>query len=237
MLGISKIQHHIVVVEDDHAMARLIETILVGDGHAVTLCASGSDGMANALDPSVDLLMLDLGLPDVDGIDVARFVRSRSSVPILMLTARSDVSSRVKGLDAGADDYLSKPFNPEEMRARVRSIIRRVSIDGAIANSTEELLSIAGWRLNQQKKEIVAPSGQGTQLTEREYLIVASLIHSAGSIVTRDILQRQVSGRQWTLEDRSLDVHISHIRKKLESVSEGEAPIRTVRGKGFCFQP
>jgi len=235
MLENSKVQHRIIVIEDELSMRRLIETILVADGHHVTLCSSGSDGMAEALDPSVDLVVLDLGLPDVDGIDVARFLRSRSSIPILMLTGRSDASSRVEGLDAGADDYLPKPFNPGEMQARVRSLLRRMDMGRAASNTVTGPPDVSGWQLKQSGKEIIAPGGQKAPLTEREYLILASLMQCAGSVVTRDTLQRQVSGREWNHEDRSLDVHVSHIRKKLENISEGGAPIQTVRGKGFCF--
>ncbi len=231
------IQHRVLVVDDDTDILRLVETVLKGEGHEVWTASTGSEGMAKGLRPEVDLIVLDLELPDNDGIEIARFVRSHSKVPILMLTSRAAVESRVQGLDAGADDYLPKPFNLDELCARVRSLLRRGEMTKSTEENQIEVYSAGIWKLDPATRSIVAQSDREAELTDREFLILAALMQRAGSVVSRDDLQRQTAGRQWNPEDRSLDVHISRLRKKLEDIGDSPNPIKTVRGRGFVFAP
>lgn len=227
----------IVVVEDDLVTARLIEVILTQEGHLVRSYESGMDGMAHGLGSDTKLVILDGRLPDVDGVEVARFLRARSNVPILMLSGRDDVDSRVNGLDAGADDYLTKPFNPEELMARVRSLLRRREIHHAEASSAEvPVLQAGGWSLDPATHTLSGPGGGNAVLTGHESMILSILMRRAGSTISRDELMRQVAGRKWDFNDRSLDVHISHIRTKMKAMGSDTAPIQTVRGKGFSFR-
>lgn len=196
---------------------------------------NGSDGAAKGLDPNISLVILDVQMPEMDGFEVARFLRANSNVPILMLTSKSDVESRVSGLDAGADDYLTKPFNISELCARVRSILRRSSISSGDGAAAQDAIGSGDWTLDRVNLTIVPASGAEVALTEREFMILSTLIRRAGSTVSRDELMRQVAGRQWSGDDRSLDVHISRLRKKLKSVSDDKQQIQTIRGQGFRF--
>jgi len=231
-----EIQRRILVVDDDPDILRLLETVLKSEGYEVWTAATGMEGMARALDPDINLIVLDLELPDTDGVEIARFVRAHSSVPILMLTARADIASRVEGLDAGADDYLTKPFNLDELSARIRSMLRRSQIGQRAETRSTDDPALGGWRLEPATRSVMAGGGKAA-LTEREFLILAALMQRTGAVVSRDDLQRQVAGRRWEKEDRSLDVHISRLRRKLREIGNGPAPIKTVRGRGFLFEP
>jgi len=175
-------------------------------------------------------------MPDSSGIDIARFIRSQSDVPILMLTSEGRVDKRAAGLGAGADDYLTKPFAAEELCARIRSLFRRSNLKSAKTEDPDTLRT-AHWRLDRQKLSIISDSKPDIVLTEREFMILSTLMQRSGSVVTRDELQRQVAGREWNADDRSLDVHVSRLRKKLVDICESDAPIQTVRGRGFRFIP
>ncbi len=230
------LQRSIVVIDDDPNILRLVHAVLSADGYSVWTASNGTEGTGKALDSSVDLVILDLGLPDADGLDIARTLRSQSDTPILMLTGRSDVTSRVEGLDAGADDYLTKPFNFDELRARVRSMLRRADLSAAPSKSRQVQVSQNGWRLEPAENSLIATDGRAATLTEREYSILSALMRRAGAAVSRDDLQRQITGRPWCSSDRSLDVHICHLRKKLREFDTVPCPIKTVRNRGFMFE-
>ncbi len=217
-------------------MLCVIEQILGSEGHAVRVATSGADGARKALDSSVDLIVLDLGLPDMDGLELTRRLRDQIDTPILILTGRADISSRVEGLDAGADDYLPKPFDPNELCARVRSVLRRAERGRSVMSDATECRNRPPWKLLPADNVLSAENGQRVTLTEREYHILSILMRRANSIVSRDELQSQVTGRQWHSEDRSLDVHISHLRKKFREIGGEPCPIKTCRGRGFMFE-
>ena len=229
-------RNEILVMDDEAIMLRLLKTILSAEGYYVHTVDNGTDAMALGLDPVIGLAILDVNLPDANGIDVARFLRSHSNLPILMLTSNADVGHRVAGLDAGADDYLSKPFAAEELCARVRSLLRRSSMTAPREADAEGLSATKDWRLDRQSMAVVPNDGAPIALTEREFMILTALMRRAGSVVTRDDLQRQVAGRQWSADDRSLDVHVSRLRKKLKTVTAADMPIKSVRGRGFRFE-
>jgi two-component system response regulator CpxR len=214
----------ILIVDDDRELTDLMGEYLSGQDFRVSCAHSGPDGLREALDAKPDLILLDVMMPGFDGFELLRRLRRQSDVPVLMLTARTEASSRIAGLESGADDYLPKPFNPREVAARIRAILRRAAPKGQGGP-----LEYSGVRLEPKARRVLA-SEQEVDLTSVEYDIVELLIQNAGRAVTRDEVAQRLYQRNATPFDRAIDVHISHIRKKL-----GDRLIRTVRGVGYQF--
>lgn len=214
----------VLIVDDDRELTDLMGEYLAGQDFRVSCAHSGPDGLREALDGKPDLILLDVMMPGFDGFELLKRLRLQSNVPVLMLTARTEASSRIAGLESGADDYLPKPFNPREVAARIRAILRR-----AAPKSQAGPLEYSGVRLEPRARRVLA-SEQEVDLTSVEYDIVELLIQNAGRAVTRDEVAQRLYQRNATPFDRAIDVHISHIRKKL-----GEGLIRTVRGVGYQF--
>ena len=226
----------ILVVEDDSRMQSLIRSALGAEGYIVKTAETGAEGIQQALSHNVDLIILDIGLPDADGLEIARALRVQSYVPILMLSGRSDVASRIRGLDAGADDYLPKPFDIDELRARVRSILRRSTYNDTSPGESGAIPLFGDCRLDPRSNSVIAPDGRIAKLTGREFLILSTLVRRAGSVVTRDELQRQATGHPWRTDDRSLDVHVHHLRRKLIDLDPSLSMIKTLRNRGFTIE-
>jgi two-component system response regulator CpxR len=189
---------------------------------------NGEEGLSRALDGNYDLVILDVMLPVMDGFEVLRQIRRRSAVPVIMLTARTEHDDRISGLNLGADDYLNKPFSPDELLARIQAVLRRVGRGSALK---PEVLEANGVRLNAGTREVFY-EGFPVEVTSIEYDILEVLVRSAGRVVSRDDLARFLYNRQANPLERALDVHVSHLRKKLE---RGRSLIRTVRGVGYLF--
>ena len=189
----------------------------------------GRQGLARALDGDFDLVVLDVMLPVLSGFELLRLIRKRSTIPVIMLTARTAQEDRITGLNAGADDYLPKPFGPEELLARIRAVLRRV---GKADLMEAQTISTGGVELNPQTRE-VWHQGESVEVTTIEFDILEFLMRSAGRIVSRDELTTILYQRESTPYERSLDVHISHLRKKLEGADR--TLIQTVRGVGYLF--
>jgi two-component system response regulator CpxR len=202
----------------------------VHHGFDVEAAHDGRQGLARALEGSFDLIILDVMLPVLDGFEVLRQVRKRSATPVIMLTARTAPSDRISGLDTGADDYLPKPFDPEELLARIRAVLRRTGRSDPVAQDVEA----GGVRLNPQTREVWY-LGEPVEVTSLEFEVLEVLVRAAGRTVSRDELAAAVYQRRSTPYERSLDVHISHLRKKLER--DDRTPIRTIRGVGYQFAP
>ena len=185
------------------------------------------------------MVILDLMLPGETGLDLARWLRSVSDVPILMLTAMADETDRIIGLELGADDYLPKPFNPRELLARVRAVLRRTSERGAKSVEAARGYRFAGWRLDPARRRLTDPDGTEVPLTGGEYDLLAALVDRANQVLTRDMLLDLLRGRQAGPFDRAIDVAISRLRRKLERARgpDGEESnlIKTVRGGGYVF--
>jgi two-component system response regulator CpxR len=219
---------HILLVDDDAELASLLSEFLRREGFTVEAAHEGNRGLEKALQPGIDLVVLDVMLPGIDGFEILKRLRQRSKVPVLMLTARGEDVDRIVGLELGADDYLAKPFNPRELAARIRAILRRYERD---TPSTGTRIESNGIVLDPGTREVTA-GGKKIELTTFEFDILEMLMRSAGRVLSRDALMENFYNRKATPFDRSIDMHISHLRKKLEN---GDELIKTIRGVGYQF--
>ncbi len=216
----------ILIVDDDEELSGLLTELLTREGFRVDTQNDGRRGLAAALNGGYDLMVLDVMLPGLDGFEILRRVRREARLPILMLTARGEDEDRIVGLELGADDYLPKPFNTRELVARIRAIIRRLE-----QRQPGGKLEINGIAIDPGTREVLR-DGSPVEATTFEFDILETLMRSAGRVVSRDELMEELYGRKATPFDRSVDMHISHLRKKLE----GDKPlIKTVRGVGYQF--
>jgi DNA-binding response OmpR family regulator len=223
----------LLLVEDDDGIAAPLERALRREGHLVTREASGEEGVARALEGTAELVILDLGLPDIDGIEVCRRIRDAGSeVPIFMVTARADELDRVVGLDVGADDYLSKPFSLAELLARIRAILRR-RVAPPPQSTPAELA--AGLAVDEASRRVLVREQEVT-LTVKEFDVLALLAREPGNVVKRERLMDEVWDVNWFGSTKTLDVTVARLRSKLE---EHGSPMRvaTVRGVGFRLEP
>jgi two-component system OmpR family response regulator len=215
----------LLLVEDEPALQRQLKTALEGVGYAVDAAGDGEDGHFLGATETYDAVILDLGLPKIDGITVLeRWRRDGRSMPVLVLTARDSWSDKVAGLDAGADDYLAKPFQMEELLARVRALIRRTS---GIASSEIE----AGPVVLDTRSSRVTVNGEAVRLTAQEYKLLAYLMHHKGKVISRTELTEHIYDQDFDRDSNTIEVFVTRIRKKL-----GVDLIRTVRGLGYCLE-
>ena len=219
---------HILLVDDDTELCALLTEFLRREGFTVDCANDGYRGLEMALKPAVDLAVLDVMLPGIDGFEILKRLRQQSKVPVMMLTARGEDVDRIVGLELGADDYLPKPFNPKELAARIRAVLRRYAPRPQAPSSRIEMNGIM---LNPGTREAFS-NGKPVELTTFEFDILELLMRSAGRVLSRDALMENFYSRKATPYDRSLDMHISHLRKKLEN---GDALIKTIRGVGYQF--
>jgi DNA-binding response OmpR family regulator len=213
----------VLLVEDEHSIGSMTRGYLERNGYRVVWVRSGEEGLAELGRHQVRIVILDIRLPGIDGFDVARTIRTRSDVPILMLTARDEEPDRVAGLELGADDYLTKPFSPRELVARMKAVLRRTDGRGA-----EEVLTLADVELNRNAREVVV-DGEIVELTAKEFDLLATLLENPGIVVSRDQLLDRVWGMTYPGGTRTVDVHVAQLRRKLGRPEL----IRTVRGAGY----
>lgn len=226
----------VLVVDDDAKLCRLIRDYLQPLGYEVHAAHTGPDGVAKALAEPYAALILDLMLPGMDGFEVLRRVRAQSHIPILMLTGRGEEPDRIVGLELGADDYLPKTFSTRELLARLRAVIRRSTMVAALAQTAEpECLQVAELSVNLHSRE-ASLSDVPIQLTAVEFDLLASLAASAGRVKTREQLLLEASDRNFEVFDRSIDVHISSIRRKLGDDPKTPRFIVTVRSVGYMMR-
>jgi two-component system, OmpR family, response regulator CpxR len=220
----------ILVVDDDTELCALIRDFLSPNGFLVEAAHNGREGLARALKSGIDLVILDVMLPVLNGFEVLSMIRKSSAVPVIMLTARTSQEDRITGLNEGADDYLPKPFGAGELLARIRAVLRRIE-KSAIAEP--RMISVGGVELNPQTRT-VSMHGERMEVTAIEFDILEFLMRSTGRTVSRDELMARLYHRESTPYERSLDVHVSHLRKKLDGAG---ALIHTVRRAGYLFAP
>ena len=219
---------HLLLIDDDAELCALLGEFLKREGFTVDCEHEGNRGLERAGQPGVDLVVLDVMLPGIDGFEILRRLRAHSKVPVIMLTARGEDVDRIVGLEIGADDYLAKPFNPRELAARIRAILRRYEARPAAPAGRIEVNGVA---LDPANREVYS-GGNSIELTTFEFDILEMLMRSAGRVLSRDALMENFYNRKATPFDRSIDMHISHLRKKLE---RGDSIIKTIRGVGYQF--
>lgn len=225
----------IVLVEDDEEIRRLVADMLAREGFTVEAAGSG-EALDQILARQVpDLVILDLMLPGEDGLAICRRLRSGGGVPILMLTAKADPIDRVVGLEIGADDYLAKPFNPRELLARVRALLRRSR--GQLEVESNRRRSFAGMIIDLDARRLSTEEGQPIALTQSEFDLLVCFVQRPRRVLTRDQLLDWTRGRSAEPYDRSIDVTISRLRKKIDTVARGQDVITTVRNNGYLFVP
>ena len=229
--------HCILVIDDDVDLCELLTDYLTPEGFQVEAVHDGERGADRALSGDHALVVLDVMLPGISGFDVLRRIRTGSKVPVLMLTARGDEVDRIVGLEMGADDYLPKPFNPRELVARIRAIQRRVEPGRERepgSGKAADKLVVGDVQLDPGAR-VVVQRGQSVDLTSVEFALLEVLLRVAGQVVTREDLAKEVLGRRLTPYDRSIDVHISSLRRKLGHQAEDTERIKTVRGTGYIY--
>jgi two-component system response regulator CpxR len=222
----------VLIIDDDAGLCKLITRYLAGEGFEIESVRTGEQGIKAALSRNYDIIVLDVMMPGINGFEVLRRIRAESRAPILMLTAKGDVHDRILGLELGADDYLSKPFDPQELAARIRAILRR-SRPGSDKTVTS-LLRMGDIELNPGTRSIQR-AGEALSLTTVEYDLLEFLLRAAGQVVGREELADKVLGRAFSPFDRSIDTHICNLRKKLGALADGTERIKGVRGIGYLY--
>ncbi len=218
----------VLLVEDEENLASLVRAYLEQEGYRVIAVVTGAEALRAIETEPVRLVVLDLNLPDMDGLDVCRQIRTRSSVPVVMLTARDEESDRLAGLAQGADDYIGKPFSPRELVARMKAVLRRSE-----PHSEEELLVLGDVVLRRSARE-VSVAGEAVALRPQEFDLLAYLIQNRGAVLSRDVLLDRVWGYDYAGGTRTVDVHVAQLRRKLGRPDL----IQTVRGLGYkAVQP
>jgi two-component system, OmpR family, response regulator len=228
---------HILVVEDDAEISRLISRYLRGSGFHVSVAPDGRNLDRLLQDNHVDLIVLDLMLPGEDGLSLCRRLRTHSAIPVIMLTAKGDELDRIIGLEMGADDYLAKPFNPRELLARIRAVLRRVSAGAQAAALRARKLSFMGWQIDCLLRELRDPNGARIILTGAEFCLLQVMCERAGRVLSRDQLLDLTQARTAGSLGRSIDVLISRLRRKIERDLRDPEIIKTVRSGGYLFAP
>jgi two-component system response regulator CpxR len=230
---LNAIMERVLVIDDDVGLCELVEEYLGPEGYDVEAVHNGERGLDRALANDHALVVLDVMLPGMNGFDVLRRIRAKSGIPVLMLTARGDDVDRIVGLEIGADDYLSKPFNPRELVARIRAILRRTQ-PGELTSGAPEAFVVGDIEMDTATRT-VRRAGELIELTVVEYDLLEKLLRSAGQIAKREELVKEVLGRELSPFDRSIDMHVSNLRKKLGHQLNGFERIKTIRGVGYIY--
>jgi DNA-binding response OmpR family regulator len=221
----------VLLVEDDAAIRTALTRALREHGHVVNSVGSGLPALTSAVEQKPDVVLLDLGLPDVDGADVLSMLRAVSGVPVIVATARDDEASMVRLLDLGADDYVIKPFTAAQLTARIRAVLRR-------AGRTEDdpIVQVGGLRIDTRSYEVTL-DGQGIELARKEFELLLVLARRAGEVVTKRDLLAEVWQQAWGGSDRTVDVHLSWLRRKLGETAAAPRYLHSVRGVGIRLAP
>ena len=231
---------HLLIIEDDSRLARMVAEYLGQSGFQVRHADTGGGGLEAVSDSPPDLVILDLMLPDMDGLEVCRRIRAlpgeAARVPLLMLTAKGDPMDRIIGLEMGADDYLPKPFEPRELLARIRAVLRRKADNRNNGGATvaQPMLRFGSLEIDRDARTVTV-AGQACELTSYQFDLLLVMAERAGRVLTRDQIMEAVRGRELEAFDRSIDVHVGRIRNAIEADSKNPKRILTVRGVGYVF--
>ncbi|MCB1694189.1 MAG: response regulator transcription factor [Pseudomonadales bacterium] len=222
-------------MDDDTDIRRFLERYLGLEGFDVRTASDWRSTRTQFQHEEPDLVVLDLGLPDMSGFDIAARLRETSDTGIIMLTGSQDKVDKIVGLESGADDYVQKPFDERELLARIRSVLRRRASLKAQSGGSSRVASFSGYRLDMVACELRDGGGAPVHLTQGEYQLLALFVERVNSILTRDLISERLSSRDWMPTDRSIDVMVSKLRKKLEQDSNRPRLIKTIRGKGYMM--
>jgi two-component system OmpR family response regulator len=236
--GAMEIRPHLLVIDDDHEIRDLLTRFMEKNGFRITAVRDAREARRAWTRGAFQLVVLDLMLPGESGLDLARWLRDQEDVPIVMLSAMSEDTDRIIGLELGADDYIAKPFNPRELMARIRAVMRRATDMPDNPNGGERIarpLRFAGWTLEPARRRLINPEGVEVPLTGGEYDLLFALLERANRVLTRDMLLDLLRGRQAGPFDRAIDVAVSRLRRKLDDQGGGAQLIKTVRGGGYVL--
>jgi len=221
---------HILLIEDDPEISELLCSLLIRENFEVTPTFDGLEGERAALTQNYDVIILDIMLPSKDGLEVLRDIRGKVKTPILMLTAKGDDLDRIIGFEMGADDYLPKPFNPRELIARIKALLRRVQIDNSHNLEPNTELKINNILLKIKSREVFIDNKK-IELTSTEFNVLSALLAQPNEIISKSDLTEKSLGRKLSIYDRAVDMHVSNLRKKIGAIS-----IQTIRGIGYMYQ-
>ncbi|SQH74809.1 DNA-binding response regulator in two-component regulatory system with CpxA [Shewanella benthica] len=226
--------NHLLLIDDDLGLSELLAQLLELEGFELTLAHDGQSGLELALDKDYDLILLDVMLPKLNGFEVLKSLRANKQTPVLMLTARGDEIDRVVGLEIGADDYLPKPFNDRELVARIKAIIRRSHI---LPNDKQpSVYEYGDITLDPSRQEVYCQE-QLLILTGTEFSLLFEMVQNSGDLISKESLSEKVLNKKLMPFDRSLDMHLSNLRKKLPERMDGRPRVKTIRGKGYIWLP
>jgi two-component system OmpR family response regulator len=227
---------HLLVVDDDREIRDLLTRLLSVRGFKVSTAREEKEMRRVLRSSKIDLVVLDLMLPGKDGLAICQEIRQSDSIPIIVLTAMGEATDRVVGLEMGADDYLPKPFDVRELESRIKAVMRRTSVPGA-SRQPEWTLTFAGWKLDVRQRHLISPDAIVVDLTTGEYDLLKEFAQRPQRVLSRDELIDLLRGREATPFDRSVDVQVSRLRRKIESDPKNPQLIKTVRGGGYFFTP
>jgi two-component system torCAD operon response regulator TorR len=229
-------QDHILVVEDEPITRDQLVSYFEDEGFRVTSTGSGDEVLPLVMDSDVILVLLDIKLPGKDGLTLTREIRSQSDIGIILVTSKQEQIDRILGLESGADDYVTKPFDPRELLSRARNLIRRVDIQQK-QRRKNHIRSFEGWQLDLNKRELTSPEGSQTTLSAGEYQLLLAFMEQAGEVMNRDQLMNRIRNREWFPDDRYIDVLVGQLRKKLGERAANAKIIATIHGTGYLFTP
>jgi two-component system torCAD operon response regulator TorR len=232
---------HILVLEDEPATLAMVAALLEAEGFRISTAALASEASELIAKHNFDIVILDLNLPDEDGLNLARELRGKSDLGIILLTSRKEDTDRVSGLETGADDYVTKPFLPRELVARVRNLSRRLSLPRGSrrgdALNGKEVRAFDGWQMDLARRTLTDGAGREINLTRAEFDLLTALVNSAGRVLSRDHLLDAIGSQFWTPVDRTVDVLVSRLRRKMEADPKSPTIILTSHGFGYKFAP
>lgn len=225
----------ILIIEDESSFSEALSFLLEKEGYSTAIAETGKEGLAIFNSETFDLVLLDLMIPEVSGIDVCRTIRTSSQVPIIMLTAKDTEIDKVVGLELGADDYVTKPYSSRELVARIKAVLRRGSLDSDTTSTSSGIHEIAGIRMDVDRHQ-VSVNGTAISLPLKEFELLEFLLRNAGRVLTRGQLIDRVWGGDYYGDTKTLDVHIKRLRSKIENDPANPALIQTIRGLGYKFE-
>ena len=229
-------QDHILVVEDEPITRDQLVSYFEDEGFRVTSTGTGDEVLPLVADSDVILVLLDIKLPGKDGLTLTREIRTQSDIGIILVTSKQEQIDRILGLESGADDYVTKPFDPRELLSRARNLIRRVHIQQK-QRRKNHIRSFEGWQLDLNKRELTSPEGTQSALSAGEYQLLLAFMEQAGEVMNRDQLMNRIRNREWFPDDRYIDVLVGQLRKKLGERAANAKIIATIHGTGYLFTP